>query len=98
MPSLVPRRSQGLARLDDLTEAELAKARLSGAVGLARIQGGFVAASAAMHGAMTLSHAADTAFKISPMGEDVYRSIVLAYGAFAVGEIQRLGMYGGGLS
>jgi hypothetical protein len=93
MPSLVPRRSQGLARLNDFADAELTKARLDGAVGTTRIQGGFVAASAAMHGAMSLSHAADMAFKVSPMGEDVYRSIVMAYGVFAVSEIQRLGLH-----
>ncbi len=93
MPNIIPRRSQGLARLDELADVELAKARLDGAVGTTRIQGGFVAASAAMHGAMSLSYAADVAFKLSPMGEDVYRSIVMAYGMFAVSEIQRLGLH-----
>lgn len=94
MPSLVLRRSQPLAQLETLAEVELRKAQLAGAVGTTRIQGGFVAASAAMQGAMSLSQAADVAFKVSPMGEDVYRSVVMAYGMFAVSEIHRLGLYG----
>lgn len=95
MSSLIRRSSQHPA---ELLDAQIAQARVPGMVAATRVQGGILAASAAMHGALTLSHAADEAFKLSPMGESVYRSIVLAYGAFAVGEIQRLGMYGGGLS
>jgi hypothetical protein len=42
---------------------------------------------------MMLSQAADIAFRTSPMGEDVYRSILAAYGTVAVREIQALGLW-----
>jgi hypothetical protein len=63
---------------------------------VARLQAGAFAASVAMHNATMLSRAADAAFRISPMGEDVYRGILMAYGSVAVNEIQRLGLHEGG--
>jgi hypothetical protein len=81
---------------DPILSAQLAEAQRQNLVSATRVHGGLVVASAAMQGAVTLSHAADVAFKTSPMGEDVYRSIVMAYGNFVVGEIHRLGIYGGG--
>jgi hypothetical protein len=51
-----------------------------------------------MHNAAMLSKAADAAFRMSPMGEDVYRAILLAYGDFATTEIMRLSMHNGARS
>jgi hypothetical protein len=58
--------------------------------GAARVQAGAFVASVAMQNAAMLSRAADAAFRVSPMGEETYRAIVMAYGALAVTEIQRL--------
>jgi hypothetical protein len=96
MSNIVSRRSTQVAQPDRLLNAQLAEAQRQNLVAAARVQGGLVVASAAMQGAVTLSHAADVAFKVSPMSEDVYRSVVMAYGSFVVGEIQRLGIYSGG--
>jgi hypothetical protein len=41
-----------------------------------------------------LSRAANAAFKVSPMGEDVYQSIFAAYGTLAITEIQSLSFRG----
>ena len=84
------------APTNPILNAQLTEAQRQNLVATARVQGSVVVASTAMQGAVTVSHAADVAFKISPMGEDVYRSIVMAYGNFVVGEIQRLGLHSGG--
>ena len=44
-----------------------------------------------------LSRSADAAFKVSPMGEDTYRAILMAYGSVAVNEIQSLSFHQGGM-
>lgn len=96
MTSLARRPTTVVAQPDPILNAQLAEAQRQNVVAAARVQGSQVVASIAMQGAVTLSHAADVAFKVSPLGEDVYRSIVMAYGSFAVGELQRLGLYSGG--
>ena len=64
-------------------------------VAAARVHGAAFVASSAMHHAMMLSRTADAAFRISPMGEDIYRAILMAYGSVATSEIQRLGLHEG---
>lgn len=96
MPNIVPRRSAQIVQPDAILNAQLAEAERQTFVSTVRVQGGLVVASAGMQGAVTLSHAADVAFKLSPMSEDTYRAIVMAYGNFVVGELQRLGLYSGG--
>lgn len=97
MTSLARRQSAAtVAQPDPILNAQLTEAQRQNLVATARVQGSVVVASTAMQGAVTVSHAADVAFKISPMGEDAYRSIVMAYGNFVVGEIQRLGLHSGG--
>ncbi len=96
MSNLVPRRSMQVAQPDPLLNAQVAHAERAGITAAARIHSGAFAASVAMHHATMLSQAADAAFRISPMGENVYRSILLAYGSFATTEIQGLGFQNGG--
>ena len=67
-----------------------------GVAAVARLQAEAFAASVAMHNASMLSRSADAAFRISPMGEDIYRAILMAYGSVAVAEIQSLGLQAGG--
>lgn len=81
---------------DRLLDVQVAQAQRAGIVAAARIQAGAFATSVAMSNALMLSRAADTAFKVSPMGEEVYRSIFYAYGSFATNEIQCLGFHEGG--
>ena len=50
----------------------------------------------ALQNATMLSRAANAAFKVSPMGEDVYQAIFMAYGTLAINEIQGLSMRRGG--
>jgi len=68
----------------------VADAELVGIVAVARIQAGAFATSVAMQNATMLSRAANAAFKVSPMGEDIYQAILMAYGSLAVTEIQSL--------
>lgn len=91
MSSLVPRRS-AMTRSDDRLNAEIADAERPGLVAVASIQAAAFASSVAMQNACMLSRAADAAFKLSPMSEDLYRSILAAYGSVAVTEIQALGL------
>jgi hypothetical protein len=96
MSNLVRRTpTQLAAHPDQLLNVQVAEAERVGIVAAARLQAGAFAASVAMQNATMLSRSADAAFRISPMGEDVYRGIMLAYGSFAVNEIQRLGLQGG---
>lgn len=64
-------------------------------VAAAKVHGAAFVASSAMHHATMLSRTADQAFRISPMGEDIYRAILMAYGSVATSEIQRLGLHDG---
>jgi hypothetical protein len=75
-----------------LLNAQVADAEDPGIVAVARIQAGAFATSVAMQNATMLSRAANAAFKISPMGEDIYQSILMAYGTLAVSEIQSLSL------
>lgn len=96
---LVPRQpSQPVPAADPYLNAQVAEAERVGIAAVARIQGGAFAASVAMQNATMLSRSADAAFKVSPMGEDLYRSLLMAYGAFATNEIQRLGIHDSGRS
>ena len=98
MPNIVPRRPSAPANRDQTLNAAVIAAQRPGITAAARIQAGAFAASAGMHNAAMLSKAADAAFRMSPMGEDAYRAILLAYGDFATTEIMRLSMYNGAQS
>jgi hypothetical protein len=82
--------------LDRTLNREISNAERSGLVAAARINSGAFATSMAIHHAAVLSQAADTAFRISPMGENAYRAIFTAFGNFAASEINRLGLHEGG--
>ncbi len=77
-------------RPNETLNAEVAGAERVGIAAVARIQAGAFATSVAMQNACMLSRAANAAFKVSPMGEDLYQSILMAYGTLAVTEIQSL--------
>jgi hypothetical protein len=99
MSSLVRRNSQPPAVLPDARlNAQVADAERVGIAAVARIQAGAFATSVAMQNACMLSRAANAAFKVSPMGEDIYQSILMAYGSLAVTEIQSLSFQRGGQS
>jgi len=92
MSSLVPRRSVQIARPDDALNQRVLRAQGPGIVAAARIQSAAFATNVALQQAAMLSMAANRAFKLSPMGEDIYQAILMAYGSLAATEIQRLGM------
>lgn len=94
---IVHQSSQPAPTPDPRLNSQVAEAERVGIAAVARIQSGAFAASVAMQNATTLSRSADAAFRISPMGEDIYRAILMAYGSFATNEIQRLGLHEGGL-
>lgn len=81
-------------RPDQSLNAQVAAAESVGIVAVARLQAGAFATSVAMQNACMLSRSANAAFKVSPMGEELYQSILSAYGTLAVTEIQSLGMRG----
>lgn len=93
MSNLVPRRNQSVepARPDQALNGEVAAAERAGVATVARLQAGAFATSVALQNACTLSRAANAAFRVSPMGEDIYQAILSAYGNLAVAEIQALG-------
>jgi hypothetical protein len=80
---------------DPILSERVVRARGAGVVVAARIQSGAFAASSAVHGAAMVSQAADTAFRISPLGEQEYRGIVMAFGNFARAEIEGLAFHEG---
>jgi hypothetical protein len=96
MPNIVRRGSvQPVPFLPDRTlNAQVAAAENPGIVAVARLQAGAFATSVALQNAVMLSRSANAAFKVSPMGEELYQSIVAAYGTLAVAEIQNLAMRG----
>lgn len=97
--SLIRRNAQqGVAQPDRLLNAQVADAERVGVAAVARIQAGAFATSVAMQNACMLSRAANAAFKVSPMGEDMYQAILGAYGSLAVNEIQGLSFGGRGRS
>jgi hypothetical protein len=75
---------------DQRLSAQVRDAERVGITAVARIQAGAFATSVAMQNATMLSRAANAAFRVSPMGEDVYQSILMAYGTLATTEIQSL--------
>jgi hypothetical protein len=91
MSSLVQRQQLPVAP-DPHLNAQVADAERVGIAAVARLQAGAFATSVAMQNACMLSRAANAAFKVSPMGEEIYQSILMAYGSLAVMEIQGLGM------
>lgn len=98
MSSLVRRSTQQVLQPDPLLNAQVMDAERVGVAAVARLQAGAFATSVALQNATMLSRAANAAFKVSPMGEDIYQSILMAYGSLAVTEIQALGMQGRGRS
>jgi hypothetical protein len=92
---LVPRQAAQVAFPDPILNAQVASDERRALGAVVRVQGAAFAAQVAMSNANMLSRAADVAFRMSPMGEDVYRSILLAYGSVAIAEIQALGIQGG---
>lgn len=75
---------------DRRLNTQVAEAESVGIAAVARIQAGAFATSVAMQNATMLSRAANAAFRVSPMGEDIYQAILMAYGTLAVAEIQAL--------
>jgi hypothetical protein len=98
MSSLVPRRSTHVAPPDRLLNAQVADAERVGITSVARLQAGAFVTSVALQNATMLSRAANAAFKVSPMGEEVYQAIFMAYGTLAINEIQGLSFRGQGRS
>jgi hypothetical protein len=98
MSNLVRRTPTPAVQPDHRLNAQVADAERVGIAAVARIQAGAFATSVAMQNATMLSRAANAAFKVSPMGEDIYQSILMAYGTLAVTEIQGLGMQDRGRS
>jgi hypothetical protein len=91
-----PNQPATVASSDRDLNREIAKAQRAGIVAAARINSGAFATSVAIHHAAVLSQATDTAFRISPMGENVYRTIFTAFGNFAANEINLLAFHEGG--
>jgi hypothetical protein len=98
MSSLVPRRAPQPVQPDRLLSAQVADAERPGLIAVAHVQGAAFVSSVALHHACMLSRAADQAFRSSPLGEETYRSILMAFGTVAVTEIQSLSLQGRGLS
>jgi hypothetical protein len=99
MSSLIRRSVQPPAAPPDrLLNAQVLDAERVGVAAVARIQAGAFATSVAMQNACMLSRAANAAFKVSPMGEEVYQAIFSAFGSLAVTEIQSLSFQGRGRS
>lgn len=96
---LVPRGAPAEAvQPDHQLNTQVAAAERVGIAAVARIQAGAYVTSVAMQNATMLSRAANAAFRVSPMGEDIYQAILMAYGSLAVAEIQALGMQDRGRS
>jgi hypothetical protein len=97
MSGLIRRSAQpAMPPPDQRLSAQVAAAERVGITAVARLQAGAFATSVAMQNACMLSRAANAAFKVSPMGEDIYQSILMAYGNLAVTEIQSLSFRAGG--
>lgn len=90
MSALVRRTSHPVPAPDQRLNGQVLDAERVGVAAVARIQAGAFATSVAMQNACMLSRAANAAFKVSPMGEEVYQAIFTAFGSLAVTEIQSL--------
>jgi hypothetical protein len=77
--------------------AQIREAERVGLAAVARLQAGAYVTSVALQNAVMLSKATDAAFRVSPLGEDVYRAIFMAYGSLAATEIQALSFQDRGL-
>jgi hypothetical protein len=98
MSSLVRRNVTPVVKPDQVLNAEVLEAERVGIAAVARLQAGAFATSVALQNATMLSRAANAAFKVSPMGEEIYQSILTAYGTLATTEIQALSLQGRGRS
>lgn len=98
MSNLVRRPTAPVVPPDPRLNAQVLEAERVGIAAVARLQAGAFATSVAMQNATMLSRAANAAFKVSPMGEDIYQAILMAYGNLATTEIQSLGFRGRGQS
>lgn len=99
MSNIVSRRvAAPVAPRDDALNVQVADAERVGIASVARLQAGAYVTSVALQNATMLSRAANAAFKVSPMGEEVYQAIFMAYGTLAINEIQGLGFRGTGRS
>jgi len=94
MSNLTSRRSPQPFQPDRALNNQVADAERVGITAVARIQAGAFATSVAMQQACMLSRAANAAFKVSPLGEEVYQSIFAAFGTLAITEIQSLSFRG----
>jgi hypothetical protein len=92
MRNFVPRSAAPVVQPERRLNTQVADAEMIGITTVARIQAGAFATSVAMQNACMLSRAANVAFKTSPMGEDIYQAIFMAYGTLAVTEIQALSL------
>jgi hypothetical protein len=97
MSNIIRRERQVVAAApDQVLSAQVADAERVGIASAARLQAGAYVTSAALQNATMLSRAANAAFKVSPMGEEVYQAIFMAYGTLAINEIQGLSLRGRG--
>ena len=96
MANIIRREQARPAVPDQRLNAQVADAEHVGIASVARLQAGAYVTSVALQNATMLSRAANAAFKVSPMGEDVYQAIFMAYGTLAINEIQGLSMRRGG--
>lgn len=97
MANIVRRQQQAAAPIpDQALSAQVADAERVGIASVARLQAGAYVTSVALQNATMLSRAANAAFKVSPMGEEVYQAVFMAYGTLAINEIQSLSMRRGG--
>jgi hypothetical protein len=94
MSSLARHTQAPAVQPDQVLNAQVAEAERVGIAAVARLQAGAFATSVAMQNACMLSRSANAAFKVSPMGEELYQSILAAYGTLAVTEIQSLSFRG----
>lgn len=92
MANIVRRTSTLVVQPDQLLNAQVSEAERAGIAAVARLQAASYAGSVAMQSATMLSRSADAAFRLSPMGEDTYRAILMAFGSVAVSEIQALSL------
>jgi len=97
MSNIVRRQQQTAVPVpDQVLSAQVTDAERVGIASVARLQAGAYVTSVALQNATMLSRAANAAFKVSPMGEEVYQAIFMAYGTLAINEIQGLSMRRGG--
>jgi hypothetical protein len=97
MSNIVRHSSTPVGQPDRLLNAQVADAERVGIGAVARLQAGAFATSVAIQNATMLSRAANAAFKVSPLGEEVYQAIFTAYGTLAIAEIQALGLQNRGV-